>query len=72
MAERDEKIEALKRLAWNLERVSGFAKAEIVKLIDGEEIREDVVGELRAREKELKKSWPNELSEFVFDKIGRI
>lgn len=69
-AKRNSETEQLKRMTWNLERVPGFAKQEIIKLIDGDKsIREDVVQSIHKYEKEIKKNWPKELKDFVFEKI---
>jgi ATP-dependent helicase Lhr and Lhr-like helicase len=67
--EEEQKIENLKIQLWNLDQVPSFAKHEIIRLIDGETIRQDVLNELINRKKEIKKEWSKELFEFVFNKI---
>lgn len=71
ISEKDEKTDRLKMLAWNLDRVPMFAKEEIVNLIDGNaDVREDVLSAMKKYRKEIEKSWPEELREFVFKKLG--
>jgi ATP-dependent Lhr-like helicase len=68
--EKNERIDRLKMMAFNLDKVPMYAKEEIINLIDGsKDIREDVVLEIRAHEKDIKKEWPKELREFVLKKI---
>ena len=56
--------------AWNLERVPVFAKNEIIEMIEGKkEIRQDFIDAVHKYKKEIEKSWPNEIREFVFQKI---
>ena len=38
--------EDLKSMAWNLKRVPIYAKEEIVKLIEGDKVREDVLRDI--------------------------
>ena len=72
-AEKDEKKEKLKRMIWNLKHVPIHAKEEIARMIDGEiNIREDVLQAIEKYKEEIKKNWPKELSEFVFEKIKEI
>lgn len=72
-AEKDEKKEKLKMMAWNIKKVPMYAKEEIVRMIDGDEdIREDVLEAIEKYKKDIKKNWPKELSEFVFEKIKKM
>ena len=71
--EKDSELGKLKMLVWNLEKVPGYAKQEIIKLIDGDKnIREDVIASIHKYKKEIEKKWPKELKEFVFKKIEEI
>ncbi len=68
--EKDEKKEKLKIQAWNLKRVPAFAKIEIVEMIDGKkDIRQDFVDAVHKYKKEIEKSWPKEIREFVFERV---
>lgn len=63
----------LKHMTWNLEHVPGYAKQEIIKLIDGDkEIRLDVVEAIHKYEKDIEKKWPKELREFVLKRMEEI
>ncbi len=63
----------LKQMTWNLERVPGYAKQEIIKLIDGDkEIRQDVIEGIQKHKKEIEKNWPKELREFVLKRVAEI
>jgi ATP-dependent Lhr-like helicase len=69
-ANRDEEKEKLKLQAWNLKRVPVFAKREIVEILDGKkEIRQDFIDAVHKYKKEIKKTWPKEIKEFVFQKV---
>lgn len=73
-SERDEKKESLKRLAWNLKRVPAFAKAELVRIIDGERKNIDprFLSAVKKYRKEIEKSWPEELQNFFFEALEGI
>jgi len=69
-SDRDEGKEKLKIQAWNLKRVPIFAKKEIVGMIEGkEEIRQDFIDAIHKYKQEIKKTWPTEIKEFVFQKV---
>jgi len=55
-----------------LQHVPGYAKDEMVKLVDDEEyeIREDVVSQIRKHQKEIEHEWPSELRNFIFAKLN--
>ncbi len=66
--ERNEFKEMLKKEAWNLKHVPKFAKAELVRIIDGERSNIDSkfiegIAEYRA---EIEANWPDELKKFLF------
>ncbi len=70
---KDSKINELKNMALNLKHFPGYAKQELIRLIDGDKnIRDDVIKEINDKRKEIEKDWPKELSEFVFKKIKEI
>jgi ATP-dependent Lhr-like helicase len=70
-AEKDDALEHLKLMAWNLESVPMFAKEEIVSLIDGnKDIRDDILDQIKKNKKEIEKTWPKELKDFVFKSVG--
>lgn len=69
-SDRDEEKEKLKLQAWNLKRVPAFAKREIAEMLDGKkEIRQDFVDAVHKYKKEIEKTWPKEIREFVFKKV---
>jgi ATP-dependent Lhr-like helicase len=72
--ERDEKKESLKKLAWNLKRVPSFAKAELVRIIDGERKNIDprFLSAVQKYRKEIEKTWPEELQNFFFEALEGI
>ncbi len=72
--ERDETKERLKKLAWNLKRVPNFAKAELVRIIDGERKNIDprFLSAMTKYRKEIEKTWPEELKNFVFEALEEI
>jgi ATP-dependent Lhr-like helicase len=70
-AERDERKERLKKLAWNLPHVPSRAKAELVRLIDGDKRDIDpyfVKGVNKYRE-EIENNWPEELKTFLWSAL---
>ena len=70
LAEKDDKKERLKMQAWNLKRVPIFAKREIVEMVDGKkETRQDFIDTIHKYKKEIEKTWPEEIKNFVFQKI---
>ncbi len=70
--EMESKEGKLKFMIRNLHHVPGFAKDEMVKLVDDEdyEMREDVISAIRKHQKEIEHEWPSELRNFIFAKIG--
>ena len=66
--ERNELKEILKREAWNLKHVPKFAKAELVRIIDGERSNIDArfIEGIRKYREEIEKNWPEELKKFLF------
>jgi ATP-dependent Lhr-like helicase len=68
--EKDDKKEELKMQALNLKRVPKFAKIEIVEMIDGKKvIRQDFIDAIHKYKKEIEKTWPKEIKEFVFKRV---
>ncbi len=70
LAERDEQLEALKRMAWNVEHVPTKAKRELVQLLEEGKIGEYTERGVRKYKDEILKSWPPELIVAVFDRLG--
>ena len=71
LAERDEELEELKRLAWNLDRVPVYAKREIVNLLDGgDKVAPGVEAAMYHHKDEIVKTWPPRLVRVVFDKLA--
>ena len=69
----EERIDSLKKMAWNLKHVPMFAKEEIIKMIDGEtEIRPAVLDAIKEHEKDIKKEWPKELRDFVLKRAEEL
>ena len=72
-AEKDEEKEKLRLQALNLKRVPRFAKEQIVEMIEGStDIRQDFIDAIHKYKKEIEKTWPEEIKEFVFEKVGMI
>ena len=70
LEERDEEKENLKMQAWNLKRVPNFAKQEIIEIINGKkDIRQDFIDAVYKYKKDIERSWPKEIREFVFKKV---
>ena len=63
--EKDDKTELLKMQVWNLKQVPAYVKEELIKLVNGDKIREDVKKELTKHLEDIKKEWPKELKEGV-------
>ncbi len=69
-SEKDAKKEQLKIQAYNLQRVPIFAKQEIVDVIEGKaEFSQRFIDAVHKYKKDIDKSWPKEVKEFVFKKI---
>ena len=66
--EQQQHREDLKSLAWNLKRVPIYAKEEIVKLIEGDKVREDVLKDIQKHMEE----WPEPLRLYVDKKIKEL
>jgi len=58
----------LKREAWNLQRTPRFAKAELVRIIEGarEDIDPKFLEGVQTYRSEIEKGWPEELRKFLF------
>ncbi len=70
ISEKDEEKEMLKLQALNLKRVPSFAKMEIVELIEGKkEMGQSFIDAVHKYKKEIEKTWPKEIKEFVFEKV---
>ncbi len=67
-SERNELKEILKREAWNLKHVPKFAKAELVRIIDGERSNIDArfIEGITKYRAEIEANWPEELKKFLF------
>ncbi|MBN1386133.1 ATP-dependent helicase [Candidatus Woesearchaeota archaeon] len=65
--EKDEKKELLKQQLFQVKKVPGYAKMEILKMIEGDRygIRPDVLKEIENHKEDIRKDWPQELSEFI-------
>ena len=61
----DEKKELLKQQAWNLKRVPGYVKNELVRFIEFGRMREDIQQGIKQHLEGIKENWPEELKEFV-------
>jgi len=70
LAERDEKLESLKRMAWNVDHVPVFAKQEIVRLLEEGKISERVEQQITKHKEEILETWPPELIVAVFEKLS--
>ena len=56
--------------ALNLKRVPVFAKSEIVDMIEGKgEFSQSFIDAAHKYKKEIEKTWPKEIKEFVFEKV---
>lgn len=72
-AEKDEKKEELKKLAWNVKKVPGYAKREIIRMIDGDkDIRPDVLRAIEKYKDEIKQDWPVKLQKFIFKRAKEL
>lgn len=70
LSDKEKEIRELKLMILNLKKVPGYAKDELIKLIDGEKyIRQDVIDSVKKYQKEIKKTWPQKLQDFVFEKL---
>ncbi len=66
--QRNELKEILKKEAWNLKHVPKFAKAELVRIIDGERSNIDsrFIEGIQKYRAEIEANWPEELKKFLF------
>jgi Lhr-like helicase len=65
----DEETAELKMEVWNLKKVPGFAKTELIRMIDGHtDIRLDVLREIDNHKTQIKKNWPKKLSKFILER----
>jgi len=68
--EKDSAKEELKTMAWNLKRVPMFIKEEVVEMIDGKkEASSKFVDAVHKYKKEIEKTWPKKLRDFVLEKV---
>jgi len=68
--EKDQRLEKLKSLAWNMHEVAFPIREHIVEIIDGSKnIRPDFIAALIQYKKEIDKNWPKELREFIYDRL---
>lgn len=69
-SEKNEYLEGLKRMAWNLKKVPFPVREHVVEIIDGSKnIRQDFIEALHTYKKEIKENWPEELREFIINKL---
>ncbi len=57
--------EKLKMQVWNLKHVPGYAKEELIKLIEFGEMREEVWKEIERYKEDIAREWPEELKKLV-------
>jgi ATP-dependent helicase Lhr and Lhr-like helicase len=64
----------LRKELFSLKKLSGFAKAEISRIIDGERtgISEKLLKSIEKKRKDIEKEWPDELKKFVFKMLDEI
>jgi hypothetical protein len=68
--DKDEELEKLKAMAWNLKRVPFPIREHIVEIIDGKKsIREDFIEAIKTYKKEIDTNWPEELRLFIFNRL---
>ncbi|PIN75016.1 ATP-dependent helicase [Candidatus Woesearchaeota archaeon CG10_big_fil_rev_8_21_14_0_10_37_12] len=65
---RNEFKEQLKKDAWNLKHVPKFAKAELIRIIDGERSNIDkrFIEGIEQYKDDIEQNWPDELKKFLF------
>lgn len=61
--------EKLKMQVWSLQHVPIYAKEELVKWIESGKIREDVLIEMKKHRADIEKEWPEELREWIKEKM---
>ncbi|MBS3173882.1 ATP-dependent helicase [Candidatus Woesearchaeota archaeon] len=68
--EKNEFKDNLKKQAWNLKKVPFPIREHIVEIIDGSKnIRQDFIEALHTFKKEIKENWPEELREFLINRL---
>ncbi len=68
--ERDEKVDELKTMAYNLKHVPFRVKEEIVELVvNNKELSDDTMEGLKKWKSEIDKNWPVKLRKAVFEKV---
>ena len=73
LTEKEQELEDLKEMAWNVKRVPMYAKEEIIRLISGEtNIRKDVIDGINTYKEDIKKTWPKKLQDEVFKRLKEI
>ncbi len=61
--------EKLKMQVWNLKDMPIYVKEQLVKLIEGGSMRQDVWGELKGQREKIAREWPEELRVFMLRKM---
>ena len=59
----------MKQQAWNLKRVPGYVKNELVRFIEFDRMREDIMQGIKEHIKEIEENWPEEIKEFILEKL---
>jgi ATP-dependent helicase Lhr and Lhr-like helicase len=59
----------LKTMVWDLE-MPNYEKFELIKLLEGEHVRDDVMMRIKKKEEDIKKTWPEELSKEILARIN--
>jgi len=68
--DKDEELEKLKVLTWNLKRLPFQIREHIVEIIDGKKnIRQDFIDAIKTYKKEIDANWPDELRLFIFNRL---
>jgi ATP-dependent helicase Lhr and Lhr-like helicase len=68
--EKDESLEKLKVMAWNLKHVPFPVREHIVEILDGStNIRQDFIEAIKTYRNEIEANWPKDLKEFIFHKL---
>jgi hypothetical protein len=71
--EAEEHKERLKKMINELPKLPVYSKVELMRLVDGyTDIRRDVIEDIERRKSEIKKTWPQELIEFVLGRMEEI
>jgi ATP-dependent helicase Lhr and Lhr-like helicase len=68
--ERDENLEKLKIMAWNMINVPYPIREHIVEIIDGSKnIRQDFVDALKSYRNEIEENWPKDLRHYLYSRL---